>query len=373
MTQHAGAKLASWESERAQYQGLGVLEPLLWVPDLTDIYVNAPDEVWTDGPRGLERSSIRFSTDEEVRNLAVRILSAEGRRLDASHPCASAQTSMGYRLHAAIPPVTAATTHLSIRIQPEERPPLYLLADQGMFPSFIETILRHIVASKASFLISGATGSGKTTLLNAMLELCPLTERLLLLEDTSELAPRHPHVVSLRSRSANAEGSGAVTLTDLIREALRMGPDRIVVGECRGPEVADLLVAMNTGHEGGGATIHANSMEAVPARLMALGALAGMSPDAVTQQAAASIRVVIHLERGPKGRRLRQIGLLEAPTGGLMVRPAVDIDVLGHITTTRWWSQLSKILGLPEESKARGKGPTVVVPDPPQKRVGVQP
>lgn len=356
MTQPAGAKLQSWESERAHYQGLGPLEALLWRNDLTDIYVNAPDEVWVDGVRGLERTAIRFSSDEEVRDLAVRILAGEGRRLDASQPCAGAQTASGYRFHAVLPPVAPENTHLSIRLQPEDRPDLRELAESGMFDPAVESILRGIVAARMTFLISGSTGSGKTTLLNAMLGTCHPAERLLLIEDSSELAPRHPHVVSLRTRAANAEGAGAVTLTDLIRESLRMGPDRIVVGECRGPEVTDLFLALNTGHEGGGTTLHANSAESVPARLAALGALAAMSPDAVARQAATAIQVVIHLDRGPAGRRVGQLGLLELTESGMAVVPAMTVDASGLVTTTPRWEVLRHALDRGERQGPRPAG-----------------
>lgn len=353
MTQSASAKLASWESERAHYQGLGPLEVLLWRTDVTDIYVNGPDEVWVDGPRGLERTEIRFSSDDEVRELAVRILAGEGRRLDASQPCGGVHTTSGYRLHAVLPPIASGHTHLSIRIQPEDRPDLRDLGAAGMFGSAVESLLRKIVSAKKTFLISGSTGSGKTTLLNAMLGTCHPAERLLLIEDSSELAPRHPHAVSLRTRTSNAEGAGAVTLTDLIRESLRMGPDRIIVGECRGPEVTDLFLAMNTGHEGGGTTIHANSANAVPARLMALGALAAMSPEEVARQATTAIQVVIHLERGATGRRVEQVGMLEPTEAGMAVLPAVTVDASGDVTTTSRWPALRRLLDSDAGSPSR--------------------
>lgn len=313
----ASRKLARWEAERAELQGLGILQPLLDEPGLTDIYVNGPREVWTDGPGGLHRRGLSFPGEEEVKDLAVRLITAAGRRLDASHPCADVQTAAGYRVHAVLPPIATGSPVLSVRLQPQHRADFAELARQGMFAPGLDRVLRDLMAARVSFLISGATGTGKTTLLNALLGLCPARERLVLIEDSAELEPEHPHCVGLQTRQPNAEGSGGVDLTALIREALRMGPDRLVLGECRGPELKDLLLALNTGHEGGGGTLHANSAEAVPSRLLALGALAGLSAEAVERQVLSALGVVVHLARTRRGRRVEQIGVFG--TGADMV------------------------------------------------------
>ncbi len=336
----AGEKLALWESKRAEFQGLGVLEPLLEEPGLTDIYVNAPDEIWTDGVDGLERRDLRFPDEDTVRALAMRVISAEGRRLDASHPCADVQSPNGYRIHAVLPPIVPSHTHLSIRVQPANRPSFESLQRNGMFTAETGELLRALVAKKRSILISGSTGSGKTTFLNSLLELCPAKERLILLEDSAELSPAHPHVISLRTRHSNAEGQGAVSLTDLIREALRMGPDRLILGECRGPEIKDYFLAMNTGHEGGGVTLHANSASSVPSRLLALGALAGLSPDAVGRQAANAIDVVVHVSRSASQRWIRHIGVLTGRGSELAIAIAVEFDDHGGAKHDRAWSDL---------------------------------
>ena len=182
-----------------------------------------------------------------------------------------------------------------------------------------------VVERRLNFLISGATGAGKTTLLSTLLGLCPATDRLVLIEDAAELEPEHPHVVTLEARHENAEGAGAVDLAELVRQALRMNPGRLVVGECRGSEVRELLMAMNTGHSGGGGTIHANSAADVPARLAALGALAAMSPESVFLQAASALDVVIHLTRW-KGRRVvAEIAVVELRHGRLDVVAAVAL------------------------------------------------
>ena len=177
-----------------------------------------------------------------------------------------------------------------------------------------------MVAERLSFLVSGGTGTGKTTLLATLLGLVPHRERIVLVEDLPELVPDHPHVVGLAGRPPNVEGAGEVSIRDLVRQALRMRPDRLVVGECRGPEVVDLLGALNTGHEGGCGTVHANSASDVPARMEALGVTAGLSRDAVHAQLASAVDVVLHLTREPSGRRvLEALALLGRGTDGLVV------------------------------------------------------
>ncbi|NKX53407.1 TadA family conjugal transfer-associated ATPase [Arthrobacter sp. E918] len=296
----------------ADLRGLGPLHKLAASEQVTDILVNGPGEVWTDGEDGLVRSPVAFGSDAEVRALASRLIAAGGRRLDESCPCADVQLD-GYRVHAVLPPVSSGGTLLSIRIR---RPRVFslaeLLADGPWWVEYVEAIVRR----RLNFLVSGATGSGKTTLLSAMLGLAGSRERLVLVEDAGELNPAHPHVVALQTRHSNVEGAGTVDLGELVRQALRMRPDRLVVGECRGAEVADFLAAMNTGHAGAGGTIHANSAGAVPARLAAMGALAGLSREAVVLQAGSALDLVIHLERGPAGRRVQEIALLRPDGAG---------------------------------------------------------
>jgi pilus assembly protein CpaF len=359
----AAERLAAWEARRARFQGLGILEPLLERPGVTDIYVNGPREIWTDGAQGMQRTGLCFPDDAAVRDLATRIIASEGQRLDASRPCADVQTPDGYRFHAVLPPVAARQTHLSIRLQPALRPDFSALQKAGMFSEETGELIRSLVRRKRSLLISGGTGTGKTTLLNAVLGLCPPTERLVLIEDSPELEPDHPHVVSLRSRYANAEGAGEVTLTSLIRQALRMGPDRLILGECRGAEVKDFLLAMNTGHEGGGVTLHANSAASVPSRLLALGALAGLGHDAVAHQAANAVDVVVHVRRSGVHRWVSQMGLLSLEGNDLVVVLAVEFGVDGDATCARAWSTLAALAGLDGsrptswQSSPQGSGP----------------
>jgi pilus assembly protein CpaF len=300
----------------AEVSGAGPLEPLLALPGVTDVLVNGPRDVWLDRGRGLERAAVRFTDDAAVRRLAQRLAAAAGRRLDDAAPLVDAALSDGTRLHAVLPPITAFTT-LSLRVLARRRFELRELVDVD-----VASLLRAIVAARLTVVITGGTGSGKTTLLGAMLGCVPASERLVVIEDAAELVTGHPHVVRLVTRPANVEGSGAIGLRELVRQALRMRPDRLVVGEFRGAEIVELLVALNTGHEGGAATLHANTAAAVPARLYALGALGGLSPSAVTSQAASGLDVVVHLRRARTGLRgVAEIALLERRSDELVVVP----------------------------------------------------
>jgi pilus assembly protein CpaF len=225
-------------------------------------------------------------------------------------------------LHAVLPPLAEHTT-ISLRVLARRRPDLGALVASGTMPPAVADLLTTLVRARVAFVITGGTGSGKTTLLAALLALVPPAERILLIEDAPELAVAHPHVVRLVTRGANVEGAGAVGLRELVRQALRMRPDRLVVGEFRGAEVVELLVALNTGHEGGAATLHANSAADVPARFAALGALAGLPAPAVTSLVASALQVVLHLRRGPDGgRRLAEIAVLTRDGDALAARPA---------------------------------------------------
>ena len=217
----------------------------------------------------------------------------------------------GIRVHAVLPPVSSAGTLISVRVPRAAGFPLAALARAGMFDDGQESLLREAVAARRNLLVTGAGGAGKTTLLAALLGEASQRERIVLIEDVAELTVAHPHVVSLEARQANLEGAGRVGLDALLREALRMRPDRLVVGECRGAELRELLAALNTGHDGGAGTLHANSLADVPARLEALGATAGLSPEAVARQTVSAFDLVLHLERIDGRRRLAGIGRFE--------------------------------------------------------------
>ena len=231
-----------------------------------------------------------------------------GRHLDESTPCVDVRIGDGIRVHAVLAPVSVKGTLLSIRAPGAARPGLRQLTQAGFFYEGALEIVERAVADRANLLITGAGGSGKTTLLGAMLAAAAPADRIVVIEDVAELRIDHPHVVTLESRQANIEGAGEVTLAQLVRESLRMRPDRLVLGECRGAELRELLAALNTGHDGGAGTLHANSLADVPARLEALGALANMNADAVARQTVSAIDLVMHIERRDGVRQLSDMG-----------------------------------------------------------------
>ncbi len=305
---------------QSEIVGAGPLEPLLLDPAVTDVLVNGHDEVWVDRGAGLERVPVRFADDLAVRRLAQRLAAPTGRRLDDAQPWVDARLADGVRLHAVLPPVAPRGTCLSLRVPRRRVFSLAELVAAGTLPPDGAALLERLVASRTAFLVSGGTGTGKTTLLSALLSLVDAGDRLLLVEDAGELRPEHPHVVRLEARPANLEGAGEVTLRDLVRQALRMRPDRVVVGEVRGAEVVDLLAALNTGHEGGCGTLHANSARDVPARLEALAAVAGLGREALHSQLASGLRLAVHLarDRGGSARRVAEVCVLTRAASGLV-------------------------------------------------------
>ncbi|MGW5318749.1 TadA family conjugal transfer-associated ATPase [Nocardia thailandica] len=338
----AGGVLADTDLLRAlrmlqtEMTGAGILEPLLHDPRVADVLVTAPDAVWVDRGRGLEKTGVTFADEAAVRRLAQRLALAAGRRLDDAQPWvdgrltgteAALGDSFGVRLHAVLAPVAHDGTCLSLRILRPATQGLDALCAAGSVPADARRLLDAVVRTRLAFLVVGGTGAGKTTLLSALLAAVDPAERIVCVEDAAELAPVHPHVVRLVARTANVEGVGEVTVRDLVRQALRMRPDRIVVGEVRGAEVVDLLTALNTGHDGGAGTVHANSPREVPARLEALAALGGMDRAALHSQLAAAVQVVLHVHRRADGTRgLREIGVLEREGGGIRIVPAWRAD-----------------------------------------------
>lgn len=307
------------ETLRSEMVGTGPLEPLLADPEVTDVLVTGPDQVWVDRGDGLERTGIRFPDAASVRRLAQRLATSTGRRLDDARPWVDARLPDGTRMHAVLPPVAVGATCLSLRVVRPRAFRLDELIAAGTVPPGGDRLLGAILNARLSFLVSGGTGSGKTTLLSSLLGLVGPRERIVLAEDSAELRPDHPHVVRLESRVANQEGIGHVSLRDLVRQALRMRPDRLVVGEVRGSEVTDLLSALNTGHAGGCGTVHANAAADVPARLEALAATAGLDRTALHSQLAAALDLVVHLVRDRSGlRRIAEVHVLERDRYGLV-------------------------------------------------------
>ncbi|WP_082475078.1 TadA family conjugal transfer-associated ATPase [Frigoribacterium sp. Leaf263] len=310
--------------DRSRGAPFGPLRDLIDEPGVTDVFVNGGRGTWVDRGSGLRPDGLVHLSDEAARALATRLVAAGGRHVDEASPCVDVRLDEGIRVHVVLPPVSTVGTLLSIRLP--RRAPLSLdaLSAQGFFAAVDETEVRECVARRANVLITGAGGAGKTTFLAGLLSEADPSDRIVTLEDVAELRVDHPHVVALEARQPNLEGVGGVDLARLLREALRMRPDRLVVGECRGVEVRDLLSALNTGHDGGAGTLHANGLADVPARLEALGAVAGLSPDALARQAVSAFDAVFHLERTPEGRRLAQVGRLVLDgRGALVARPGL--------------------------------------------------
>lgn len=294
--------------------GVGPLEHVLAIPGVTDIVVNGVHGVWFDRGRGLEQATPYFDDEGEVMRLATRLLVASGNRLDSAQCYSDGRITRddgsSLRVHAVLSPPSESGPLISIRVLRQADVSMADLIAHNTFTTEVAQILENLVRERRPLLIVGGTGSGKTTLLSALLATVPHDQRIICIEDTPELQPVHPHAVKLISRSSNTEGRGHITMTDLLRQALRMRPDRIVVGEIRGAEVVDLLAALNTGHDGCAGTLHANSLREVPARLEALAAVGGLDRNALHSQLAAARPVVIVMRSTPRGRRLHQIGEL---------------------------------------------------------------
>lgn len=322
-----GARGAELRSRLAHdVLGAGPLEALLGRPGVTDVLVNGTSGVFVDIGEGLVRTDVELGDADHVRRLAVRLAGLAGRRLDDSCPYVDGLLPDGVRLHAVLPPLVADAAHVSLRVPRTRALDLSQLEASGFVPEPLGEVLRRLILARQAFLVSGGTGSGKTTLLATLLSLVDPDERLVVVEDVRELAVRHPHVVRLEARTPNVEGRGEVTMTVLVRQSLRMRPDRLVVGEVRGAEVRELLSALNTGHEGGCGTVHANAIDDVVARFEALGALAGLTPEATRTQLASAVRVVLHLRRSGGHRHLAEVGVLQRGADGLRCVPAWSVS-----------------------------------------------
>jgi pilus assembly protein CpaF len=295
---------------------------------VTDIVVTGSSGAWVDRGRGFERIREWVPDLAAVHALAVRLIAEGGRHVDEVTPFVDVRLPGGIRVHAVLPPLSVGGAALSIRV-PAQRPlRLDDLEARGMFSAGgggVARRLREAVRSRTNVLISGGAGTGKTTLLAALLSDADPAERIICVEDVSELLLDHPHVVSLEARQPNAEGSGGVDIARLLRESLRMRPDRLVLGECRGSEIGEMLGALNTGHEGGACTVHANSLADVPARLESLGALANMSAESIARQSASAIGLIIHLRRADGIRCVSALGTFTRDQRG---RLAVTTEVV---------------------------------------------
>ena len=294
--------------------GLGPVEGLLRDPAVTDVMVNGPHDVWVERGGRLEPTSVRFADAEALRAAVLRVIGPLGLRLDRSRPYVDARLPDGNRLHAVIPPLSSAGPVVTVRRFASVTHTWGDLAASGAIPPEAAAILQAAVADRRTIVCCGRTGTGKTTLLNLLLGEVGTDERVVVIEDAPELRPACPHVVRLETRTANAEGAGEVTIRDLVRQSLRMRPDRIVVGEVRGVEIADVLQALATGHEGCMTTVHAKAADEALVRLEGMALQSGLPLGAVRAQLAVGLDVFAVLSRAADGRRgLTQIGEL---TGG---------------------------------------------------------
>jgi pilus assembly protein CpaF len=303
--------------------GLGPLEDLLADPLVDEVMVNGPDEVYVERAGRIEGVDARFPDEEELRNAIERILAPLGRRIDELSPMVDARLDDGSRVNVVIPPLAVDGPALSIRRFGAARPGPAELVERGSLSAAQCELLEQAVTDRRSVLVSGGTGAGKTTLLNALSGFIDPGERIVTIEDAAELRLQQGHVVRLESRPASVEGKGEVTVRDLLRNALRMRPDRIVIGEVRGPEALDLLTALNTGHEGALSTLHANSAADALSRLETLALMAGVGlpHEAIAEQVQRGVDLVVHVERCPDGtRRVAEIAEVVRAAGVTAVR-----------------------------------------------------
>jgi pilus assembly protein CpaF len=322
------------------------LRDLLSDPEVTDVLINGSAGVWVDGPGGLRATAISLGGHTQIRTLACQLAAIGRGRLDDASPATDVQLPGGLRMHAILPPIAPNGPLISLRTSRRQAFTLAELTARGTMGADCAELLAAMVAARVNFLVCGATGAGKTTLLAALLALVPASERILLIEEVAEISVQHQHIVRLEARPANSEGRGEVTLADLIRHAVRMRPDRIVLGECRGAEVRDVLTALNTGHEGSCATLHANTARDVPARLAALGSLAGMTTQAVATGTVAALTAVVHLRRSRSSGR-RQVTEIAAikPAEGLPVTVPAVIVREGLVERGPGWADLADKCG----------------------------
>jgi len=309
--------------------GLGPLEPLLADPAVEEVMVNGPDSVYVERGGRIEPTTVAFADEEELRNAIERILAPLGRRVDELSPMVDARLADGSRVNVVIPPLAIDGPLVSIRRFGAQRPDPDQLVALGTLSPAQREALEEAVSARRSVLVSGGTGSGKTTLLNALSSFIGGGERVVTIEDAAELRLQQPHVVRMESRPAGVEGRGEVTIRDLLRNALRMRPDRIVIGEVRGTEALDLLTALNTGHDGALSTVHANSPADALSRLETLALMAGVGLPhaAVAEQVQRGIDLVVHLERRVDGSRVvSEIAEVVRAAGGTAVRALGGVE-----------------------------------------------
>jgi pilus assembly protein CpaF len=342
------AELAAFVGEIIdEMTGLGPLEPLLKDDTIADILINGPDVVYVERRGKMERTNTRFKDDAHLMRIVNKIVSAVGRRVDESQPLCDARLLDGSRVNVAVKPIAVDGALVSIRKFSKSKLSLSKLVEVGAMRQQMYELLSNATRCKTTIIISGGTGSGKTTMLNALSAFIPEDERLITIEDAAELQLQQPHVARMETRPPNLEGKGEIRQRDLIKNALRMRPDRVILGECRGEEAFDMLQAMNTGHEGSMATIHANNPREAVSRLEQMIGMAGlpMSQTSIRGQIAAAIRLIVQLQRMSDGkRRVTSIAEITGMEGDILqmqeifkfVRVKTDADgaIHGHYEAT---------------------------------------
>ncbi len=333
-----GATISVEEQKRLEQEilqelgGMGPLAPLMLDDDVTDILVNGPHEVWVDRGANLERVEISFDDDAHLRRFLDRIVSAQGRHLDASNPMVDARLADGSRVHAVIPPLCSKGAIVSIRRFRTDTITGDVLIASGFMTEAMLRTLQCAVDAGINIVVAGSAGAGKTTLLNVLSKSIPANQRIVTIEETAELRLEHPHVIPLEAKQSNMEGFGNVGLRDLVRTSLRMRADRIIVGEVRGGEVMDMLQAMNVGHNGSMTTVHANSSEDVLRRLEALALMsdAGVPRESVRDMIGSAVQLIVHVSRfRDGGRRITSIDQVVAKGESLTVQPIFRFDAQG--------------------------------------------
>ncbi|MES9603954.1 CpaF family protein [Actinomadura sp. NPDC048032] len=309
--------------------GLGVLEPLLADPTVTEIMVNGPDSIFVERAGRVHRLDAGFANEDQLYQTIDRIVAQVNRRVDESSPMVDARLPTGERVNVIIPPLSLVGPILTIRRFPRSYS-IEELVSMGSMDQATGMLLAAFVRARLNLVIAGGTGTGKTTMLNALSAFVPESERIVTIEDSAELRLKQEHVLSLESRPANIEGKGAITIRDLVRNALRMRPDRIIVGEVRGGETLDMLQAMNTGHDGSLVTVHANSTEDAVYRLQTLASMSDVRLpfEAIRDQIGSAVDVIVQLNRGPDGsRRIVEVAMLEhARRGEITTRPVMRFE-----------------------------------------------
>ncbi len=354
--------------------GLGPLEPLLKDPTVSDILVNTYKQVYVERRGKLEQTSVRFKDDKHLLRIINKIVSAVGRRVDESQPLVDARLADGSRVNAAIPPIGVDGPLLSIRKFSKTPYSLEKLIEFGALTPEMAAVLKAVVKARLNIIISGGTGSGKTTMLNAMSRAIPHDERIVTIEDAAELQLQQPHVARMETRPANLEGKGEITQRELVKNSLRMRPDRIILGECRTGEAFDMLQAMNTGHDGSMSTIHANNCRDALSRLEMMIGMAGidMSQRSIRSQIASAVNVVIQLERmSDGGRRLTSISEVTGMEGDIITMNEIfrfqrrTTDTKGKIHGNYWATGIRPKFYQDLESKGVQLPPDIFAADKP--------